>query len=131
VNCSTPTGTSPLVLTFNIGCAITTLTKFATAPAKIYYQHLKDLALYLRSTIDWGIIYRRSAPREDLPTIPLNILTYDPKLSPFPEPSNHLQLCGYLDAAHANDLQKCRSTTSYAFMFSGGAIDHQSKTVTL
>ena len=55
----------------DIGYAITTLAKFAAAPAKIHYQRLKGLALYLRLTIDWGIIYWRSAPRDDLPVVPL------------------------------------------------------------
>jgi hypothetical protein len=41
----------------DIGYAITTLSKFATAPAKMHYQRLKGLALYLCSTINWGIIY--------------------------------------------------------------------------
>jgi hypothetical protein len=84
--------------------------------------------LYLCSTINWGIIYWRSAPRKDLPAHPLDILTYDPKLSTFPQPFNHFQLTGYVDAAQANDLQKRRSTTSYAFMLSGGAIAWRSKT---
>ncbi len=112
----------------DIGYAITTLAKFAAAPAKIHYQRLKGLALYLRLTIDWGIIYWRSAPRDDLPAVPLDVLTYDPVLPPFPETADHFRLTGYVDAAHANDLRSRRSTTGYAFMLSGGVIAYRSKT---
>ena len=106
----------------HIGYAINTLAKFAAAPVKIHYQRLKGLALYLRLTIDWGIIYWRSAPRDDLPAVPLDVLTYDPLLPLFPETADHFRLTGYVDAAHANDLRSRRSTTGYAFMLSGGAI---------
>ena len=34
----------------------------------------------------------------------------------------------YVDAAHANDLRKRRSTTGYAFMLSGGVVSYRCKT---
>jgi predicted phosphoadenosine phosphosulfate sulfurtransferase len=44
-----------------------------------------------------------------------------------PEASNHLQLYGYVDASHANDLcQRC-STTGYAFLLGGSVIAYRSK----
>ena len=38
---------------------------------------------------------------------------------------------GFVDAAHANDLRKRRSTTGYAFILSGAAIAYKSKTQTI
>ena len=40
-------------------------------------------------------------------------------------------LVGFVDAAHANDLRKRRSTTGYAFILSGAAIAYKSKTQTI
>ncbi|KAG7372245.1 hypothetical protein IV203_018388 [Nitzschia inconspicua] len=42
-----------------------------------------------------------------------------------------LQLTGYVDAAHANDLRNRRSTTGYAFVLNGSAIAYRSKTQTV
>ena len=38
---------------------------------------------------------------------------------------------GFVDVAHANDLQKRRSTTGVVFTFMGGAVVHKSKTQSL
>ena len=38
---------------------------------------------------------------------------------------------GFVDAAHANDLCKCRSTTGLVYTFCGGAIVYKSKTQSL
>jgi len=41
----------------DIGYAVTTLVKFSTAPNALHYKSLKHLAIYLRKTQDWGIMY--------------------------------------------------------------------------
>jgi hypothetical protein len=46
-----------VVCRLDIGYAITFLSHFATAPAEEHYKALKDIAKYLRHTIDWGISY--------------------------------------------------------------------------
>ena len=38
----------------DIGYHVTTLSKFSQAPAPIHYDALKNVARYLRATIDWG-----------------------------------------------------------------------------
>ena len=50
----------------DIGYAVMMLAKFSKAPARVHYQCLKRLALYLCQTIDWGIIYWRPSPLLDL-----------------------------------------------------------------
>ena len=43
----------------DIGYAVTTLSKFSTAPTDYHYKLLKGVAKYLQSTIDWGIQFKR------------------------------------------------------------------------
>ena len=54
----------------DIGYAVTTLSKFSSAPAKIHYSLLKNIAKYLRRTIDWGIVYHKTVPNDNLPASP-------------------------------------------------------------
>jgi hypothetical protein len=115
----------------DIGYAVTTLAKFSKAPARVHYQCLKRLALYLRQTIDWGIIYWRPSPLSDLPVIPFLGPTYDSTLPSFPAPDGFFELTGYVDAAHGNDLTRRRSTTGYGFMLAGGVIAYRCKTQTI
>ena len=49
-------------------------------------------------------------------------------LPDFPVPPGNLDLQGFVDAAHANDLRNRRSTTGYAFLLAGGAISYRCKT---
>jgi len=53
----------------DIGYAVTTLAKFSTAPNALHYKSLKHLAIYLRQTQDWGIMYWRSEPVKTLPAV--------------------------------------------------------------
>jgi hypothetical protein len=61
----------------------------------------------------------------------LTVLTLDEALPDFPPAKSHLQLVGFVDAAHGNDLRHRRSTTGYCFMLSGGPIAYRSKTQTI
>jgi hypothetical protein len=112
----------------DIGYAVTLLSKFSTSPAPIHYQCLKHLAKYLRRTINWGLIYRRPLPDEGLPLSPDVPLSASTDLPPFPSASSSIQLLGFVDAAHANDLRKRRSTTGYVFTLCGAAISYRTKT---
>ncbi|KAG7370191.1 hypothetical protein IV203_027937 [Nitzschia inconspicua] len=115
----------------DIGYAVVTLSKFASAPHAYHYSCLKGVARYLRRTKHWGIRFARRTHDPSLsPGTPHN-LSLDPSLPPFPSIPSPLQLTGYVDAAHANDLRNRRSTTSYAFVLNGGAIAYRSKTQTV
>jgi hypothetical protein len=98
------------------------------APAKIHFQKLKHIALYLHITINWGILFWRSKPNPSLPHVPNPTPRYDSQLPPFPASTDPFQLCGYIDSAHANELLRCRSATGYGFMLAGGVIAYRSKT---
>jgi hypothetical protein len=123
VNCYAYVTTRP-----DIGYSITTLSKFASAPADIHFTALKDIAKYLRRTINWGITYRKITLNDDLPCAPDDLLDPPPDLPVFPTPTSNQQLLCYVDAAHANDLRRRRSTTGYAFTLCGGVIAYRSKT---
>ena len=112
----------------DIGYAITTLAKFAKQPARIHFLRLKNVAKYLRNTLDWGIQFWRTAPVASLPHVPLFQPDYPTTLPSFPRLLDPLQLTGYVDASHANDLRLRRSTTGYVFTLAGGAIAYRSKT---
>jgi hypothetical protein len=71
---------------------ITTLARFAAAPSKLHYVRLKGIAKYFRQTIDWGILYWRSAPNNNLSTLPLNIVISDSSLPVLPQARDHLWL---------------------------------------
>ena len=49
-------------------------------------------------------------------------------LPAFPQPSSPLDIEGFVDSAHANDLRNRRSTTGYAFILSGGTVSYRCKT---
>ena len=112
----------------DIGYAITTLSKFSVAPAKIHYTLLKGVAKYLRRTIDWGIVYRKSRPSPAMPASADVPLAVSDDLPPVPTGSSPDQLTAFVDAAHANDLRNRRSTTGYAFTLCNGAVAYRTKT---
>ncbi|KAG7344102.1 reverse transcriptase RNA-dependent DNA polymerase [Nitzschia inconspicua] len=114
-----------------IGYAVVTLSKFASAPHAYHYNCLKGVARYLRRTEHWGIRFVRRTHDPCLPPGAPHQLSLDPSLPAFPSIHSPLQLTGYVDAAHANDLRNRRSTTGYAFVLNGGAIAYRSKTQTV
>ena len=114
----------------DIGCPITLMSKFASNPSAYHYKCLKDIAKYLRTTRNWGIRYFRRIPDESLPQS-----VHTPETSPAitsnlpecPEDIKQGKLICFVDAAYANDVKKRRSTTGYAFTYSGGAVVYRSK----
>jgi hypothetical protein len=112
----------------DIGYAITTLAKFSTRPTSLHYNSLKRVAIYLRQTIDWGIMYWRPKSLAGFPIVAYNTLEADPKLPVVPVAEHHLVLVSYVDSGHANEHIKRRSTTGYGTCLSGGVISYRSKT---
>jgi hypothetical protein len=115
-----------VICRLDIGFAVTFLARFALAPHHDHYVALKNVVRYLRSTIDWGLIYWCRSPVSTLPTIPLAQPSLDPSLPPFPT-SPLDQLVGYVDASHASDPKTRRSITGIVFCYSGAAVAYKSK----
>ena len=112
-----------VICRLDIGYALTKLSQFSQHPAPIHYTALKHVALYLRSTRTWGIMYWRPAHLPDLPPgsiadLPVPV---DNTLPPFPIDHLPTQLVAYVDAAHANDAGR-RSITGFVLSFCAGAI---------
>ena len=108
--------------------------KFSSKPHVIHYAYLKGVAKLIQVSAhyetmgQWGIRFKRSVPRPELP-----LWTYDNRLDlpdslSFPIDINKPELLGFVDAAYANDLRKRRSTARYCFTFCGGAVVYRSKT---
>ena len=116
----------------DIGYAITTLSKFSSAPSAYHYRLLKGVAKYLRSTIHYGVRFRRKLPLDHPEFEPSEWYTISDD-NGFAEliDINQPLLIGFVDAAHAKDLQKRRSTTGVVITFCGGAIVWKSKTQSL
>jgi hypothetical protein len=115
----------------DIGYAITSLSKFSSAPSPFHYKLLKGVAKYLRSTMHWGLRYKCPKRLPHLPSgEPYTELQDDPN-NPFPVNINLPLLQCFVDAAHGNDLRKRRSTTGLVFTYCGGAVLYRSKTQTL
>ena len=112
----------------DIGYPITLMSKYASNPEAYHYTCLKNIAKYLRTTKHWGIKYKRSNLRMNLkPCTDPEIFEKDPKLPDYPEDITQSKLICFVDAAYGNDPKKRRSTTGYAFTYSGGAIVYRSK----
>ena len=115
----------------DIGYVLTKLSQFSNAPAAIHYKCLKKVAIYLRTTKYWGILYWRPKPFTSLPTGSIQpIIDSDTTLPPFPSSSDPLQLVGYFEASHATDIKTRRSVTGFILTLCGGAICYRSKVQT-
>jgi len=112
----------------NIGYAVMTLAKFSTAPNALHYKSLKHLAIYLRQTQDWGIVYWNLEPIASLPEVPCVPMKFDDSLPLIPLPSHLRKLIAHVDAAHANKLRQRRSTTGYGCCLAGGVMAYSSRT---
>ena len=115
----------------DIGYAVITLSKFASAPAAFHFSMLKKVAKYLRRTRTWGIHFHRPSPIPSLPPYsPDSLPVSSDVLPPFPSLESGPALTCFLDAAHGNDLRQRRSTTGFAFLLAGGCISYKCKTQT-
>ena len=115
----------------DIGYAVITLSKFSTCPSEFHFTMLKKVCKYLRRTKHWPIIFKRRTLDPSLPSNPHESITADPSLPAFPALQSGIRLDCFVDAAHANDLRKRRSTTGYAFTLAGGSISYRCKTQTI
>ena len=112
----------------DISNAVTLLSRFSTAPNEAHYQALRAIAIHLRATKKWGIIYWRPCPNNQFPVVPLDqpaILTEDLSMK---YPVFGLEeLIAFCDAAHATDLRTRRSVTGFALLFAGGVVAYKCK----
>ncbi|CAJ1962516.1 unnamed protein product [Cylindrotheca closterium] len=116
----------------DIGYAVITLSKFASKPGDFHFHMLKHVAIYLRRTKHWGIIYHRpllDLQEPQLPPNPQPGASVDSSLPDFPSIDPHTLTC-FVDAAHGNNLDTRRSTTGYGLVLAGGCVSYRCKTQT-
>ena len=119
-----------IICRLDIGYAVVLLSRFASAPAREHYLTLKGICKYLRRTKHWGLIYWRQSPVDTLPHVSLEQPSLDAVLPVFPAVALN-ELVGFVDAAHATDLEKRRSITGWVFCYAGAAIAYKSKLQTV
>ena len=107
----------------DISPALTTLSQHSAAPAKIHYDAVKQVFLYLHATKHQGLTYWRTKPREDLPYIPHpGTITAPDELAKFDDLYDSLTLYGACDATWASDKKRRRSMGGVVLLLSGAAI---------
>jgi hypothetical protein len=89
------------------------------------------IAKYRRRTKHWGIRFTRRTYDSSLRPGEPHDIRLDSNLPSYPVASHPLQLTGFVDAAHANDLRNRRSMTGYAFLSCCGAVAYRSETQTV
>jgi hypothetical protein len=106
---------------------ITKLSQYMDNPAEAHYHALLHICKYISTTIDQGIYYWRTHPREDLPELPLPTCHHDNytlTVTPADHPDH---LYGYVDADWASDTRHRKSVTGIIIMYAGGAIGYRTK----
>ena len=83
----------------------------------------------MRRTKSWGLRYKKSASDPTLPASVYDLMEPTQGLPAFLS-YDLFDLVGFVDAAHANDLRRRRSTTGYAFILSGAAVAYKSRVST-
>ncbi|KAK3010923.1 hypothetical protein RJ639_011029 [Escallonia herrerae] len=84
----------------DISYAIGVMSRYMQNPKKSHMDVVRQMLRYVRSTIDYGIFYKKGGD---------------------------CKLVGYCDADYAGDQDTCRSTTGYVFKLGTGAISWCSK----
>ena len=108
----------------DIGYAVTTLSKFSSTPSSFHSVMFKNIAKYLRSTINWGIWFRRPKSLSHLDDG--NVYTFNDSEQNFPVDINERSPNVLL-----TDTRKVWSITGLVFTYCGGAIVYRSKTQSL
>eukprot|EP00253_Pinus_taeda_P005437 PITA_05437 len=88
----------------NIAHVVGVLSRFMSKPGKEHWTIVKQVFRYLRGTSDYGLCYQG---RPGLDRV--------------------LDICGFVDADWAGDLDQRRSTSVYVFNLFGGAVSWMSK----
>jgi hypothetical protein len=104
----------------------------------IRYVLLKNVAMYLRCTKEWGLIYQKTILDPSMPIAEHPSLVLSDNLPAFPMLSSPIEFPCYIDAVHGNDL--CcrhstagyavgrRSTAGYGFVLCGATVSYRTKT---
>ena len=88
------------VTRLDIMFGVSFISRFITSPTEVHLKAAKRILRYLKGTINYGIYYKKNEDK---------------------------QLIAYTDNDYAGDITDRKSTSSYVFMLSGGAVSWASK----
>jgi hypothetical protein len=88
------------VTRLDIMFGVSFISRFMSNPTEVHLQAPRRILRYLKGTINYGIFYKKNENK---------------------------QLIAYTDSDYAGDLTDRKSTSSYVFMLSGGAVSWSSK----
>ena len=116
-----------IVARLEISFATTKLSQYSSNPALIHYTAVKQIFAYLNNTMDEGLIFWRSSPRDDLPdtTPPRPRSNYvDRLLTPRLQPT---ELFAYTDSDWGSDTTHRRSVSGMVILLSGAAVIYKTR----
>ena len=112
----------------DISIAVITLSQHAINPAKIHYDAVKHVFLYLNATKKVGLTYWRTEQRLDLPYEPDPVtISDDNVLRKFELQHNALEIVGACDATWASDRKHRRSMGGIVMMLAGAAVYYRTR----
>ena len=112
----------------DISIAVITLSQHSHKPAKIHYEALKHIFLYLLMTKLDGLTYWRPTPRMDLPKRDLPTPRSKPsQLKRFNNVNDPFQVHGACDTTWASDRLQRRSMGGIIMMLAGAAVFYRTR----
>ena len=107
----------------DIAFAVMKLSQFNNCPANNHFEAIKDIYRYLYATKNEGLIYWRSAPNTNLPSLPFPAHHQESYTVNLP-PEFHISgvaFC-YTDSDYASDCRTLRSVSGITTMLNGASI---------
>ena len=111
----------------DISFPLVKLSQYSCNPAREHYKAIKDIFLYLRSTVHEGITYWRKEKRDELPDIEISLPkedNYTPVMQWNIEDGE--KLFGSADATWGEDKNHRKSVSGMVLMLAGGTIYYKS-----
>lgn len=103
------------------------LSQYMDNPSEQQYRALREIAIYLSSTLTDGIHYWRKQPILSLPNTSLPTCHHDNHILTTRGGTDSLNLIGYVDSDWAANIKKRTSLTGAVIMLAGGVIGYKTK----
>jgi hypothetical protein len=112
-----------IVARMEISFAIIKLSQYSANPALLHYKVLRHVFAYLNHTREYGLIYWRPRPRDDLPDVPTPTQRSNIQNSLLPVyPQPPLSLLAYSDSDWGSDTSHRRSVSGTIIILSDAAV---------
>ena len=85
-----------------IGYGVNILSKLSSTTSDYHQSCLKNLSIYLCINREWGISYKRTGPRLDIPELKCHQIVWDEKISKPNQDIDKGEIMCFVDAAYIN-----------------------------